>query len=75
MSGQDNIEGEVGREFCVAETQPADYVREFMKQLAHPETRLRTDTRSNPDDVWGSTNWGDAGRAAILAVLQKSTTT
>ena len=57
---------------CTAQTRPEDYVREFIAQLEHPMTALQTHTRSGTDDpVWGSTNWGEAGKAAILAALRK----
>ena len=56
-----------------AAARPEDRVREFMQQLEHPETRLRTDTRRDGSDVYGGTNWGDAGKAAILDALRKAT--
>lgn len=55
-----------------AAARPEDYVREFMEQLEHSETRLHTDTRRDADDVWVGTNWGEAGRAAILGALRSS---
>jgi hypothetical protein len=55
-----------------AAARPEDHVREFMKQLEHPETVLKTDTRRDGSDVWGGTSWGHAGRDAILARLQRA---
>lgn len=54
-----------------AAARPEDYVREFMQQLEHPETRLKTDTRRDGSDVYGGTSWGIAGREAILAALKR----
>ena len=54
-----------------AEATPDDCVREFIKQLEHPETRLKTDTRRDGSDVYGGTNWGTAGREAVLAALRR----
>ena len=53
-----------------AQAQPADFVRSFERQLEHPETRLKTDTRENESDVFSGTNWGTAGKAAILEALR-----
>lgn len=51
---------------------PSDYVRNFIEQLEHPETRLHTDTRRDRHDVaWSGTSWGDTGRAAILAEMKR----
>lgn len=58
-------------EHAAAQASPADYVREFMQQLEHPETRLRTDTRRDGSDVYGGTSWGDAGKAAILGAISE----
>jgi hypothetical protein len=54
-----------------AAARPEDYVREFMQQLAHPETHLKTDTRPHADTVYSGTSWGHAGRDAILAALKR----
>ena len=55
-----------------AAARPDDYVRKFIEQLEHPETRLHTDTRCDGDDVWSGTSWGEAGRTAILSALKRS---
>jgi hypothetical protein len=43
-----------------------------MKQLEHPETHLKTDTRPHADTVYSGTSWGHAGRDAILARLKRA---
>ena len=55
-----------------AAARPEDHVREFIKELEHPETVLKTDTRRDGSDVWSGTSWGHAGRDAILARLQRA---
>lgn len=55
--------GEAKAQTCQAAD--ADYVDRFVRQLEDPEIRLVTE---KPHD-W--TNWGAAGKAAILAVVRE----
>ena len=58
-----------------AAAQPEDYVRRFISDLENPEVFLRTEYQQGGEcKVWATTSWGDAGKAAILAALRKSTT-
>lgn len=49
---------------------PIDYVLRFMKDIDNPDVFLRTE-RNNALECLDTTNWGTAGKAAILEALQK----
>ncbi len=56
-----------------AQTQPAEYVQKFIEDLKRPECGLQTHYRDDPSSpIWDTTNWGYAGRSAILGALLRA---